>query len=271
METLKGVSVGVVGAGNVGRILLERLRAAGVGAARIVVYDVEPARARAAAEETGARVADGPSSSELWGADLVLLAAPPPTILGVVEGAAGTLREGQTVVSFAAGVRLEWLEAALPAGVGAARVMPNAPSKVGRGFNPVCWGSRLGEPGRTRVRAVLDALGESVEVPEAQLSWWVGLSGAAMRSLLPVLEGMVDAGLEAGLDPALARRAAIRQFQGTAALAEHDPRSLVELKTLTPMETLDEAAVRKLFLDAARSARDKVVQLEAKVGSAVMA
>lgn len=271
MQALKDVSIGVVGAGNIGRILLERLRAAGVEAGRLVVYDVEPTRARAAAEVTGARVADGPRGSELWGADLVLLAAPPPAILGIVESAAGALRGGQTVVSFAAGVRLEWLETALPAGVGAARVMPNAPSKAGRGFNPVCWGSRIGEPARSRVRAVLDALGESVEVPEEQLSWWVGLSGAAMRALLPVLEGMVDAGAEAGLDPALARRVAIRQLQGTAALAEEDPRPLHELKALTPMETLDEPAVRKLFLDAARGARDKVAGLEAKLASAVTA
>jgi len=118
---------------------------------------------------------------------------------------------------------------------------------------------------------VLAALGETVEVPEEQLSWWVGLSGAAMRSLLPVLEGMVDAGLEAGLDPALARRAAIRQLQGTAALAEADRRPLPELKTLTPMETLDEPMVRRTFLEAARGARERVARVEAKLASAVSA
>jgi hypothetical protein len=34
------------------------------------------------------------------------------------------------------------------------------------------------------------------------------------------------------------------------------------------METLDEPAVRRLFLDAARGARDEVVQLEAKLAAA---
>lgn len=271
MQALEGVTIAVIGAGNIGGILLERLRAVGKAPEALVVFDTDAAKARAAAGSDGTRVAAGPLAPELWGADIVLLAVPPPAILGVVEAAAPVMQTGQILVSFAAGVRLEWLEEALPAGVGAARVMPNAPSRVGLGFNPVCWGRRTADPGRERVRAVLAALGETVEVPEEQLGWWVGLSGAALRSLLPVLEGMVDAGLEAGLDPTLARRAAVRQLQGTAALVEADPRPLDELKALTPMETLDEPVVRRTFHEAARGARDRVAGLEAKLAAAVSA
>jgi len=269
MEALEGVRVGVIGAGNIGRILVERLRAAGCPAERLAAYDPDRARAAEACRSGGCRPAGELTSPQILEADLLLLASPPPATLGIVGTLAPLLRSGQTVVSFAAGVRLEWLEAALPFGVGAARVMPNAPSKVGRGYNPVCWGRRISGADKARVRVVLDALGETLEVPEGQLSWWVGLSGAAMRSLLPVLEGMTDAGIEAGLEPSAARRVAIRLFQGTAALAEQDDRPFPDLKTLTPMETLDEPAVRRVFLEAAQNARSKVVRLEAKLSAAV--
>jgi len=269
MEALEGVRIGVVGAGNIGRILVERLRAEGCHPDRLAVYDTDTARAAEVCRPAGIRPAAALTSPEIARAGLLLLAAPPPAVCGIAESLAAQLGAGQTVVSFAAGVRLDWLEATLPAGVGVARVMPNAPSRVGRGFNPVSWGARVSDAGKARVRAVVDTLGESVEVPEAQLSWWVGLSGAAIRSLLPVLEGMTDAGIEAGLEPPLARRVAIRLLQGTAALAEHDTGPLSELKRLTPMETLDEPTVRRIFLEAARNARSKAVQLEAKLSTAV--
>ena len=50
------------------------------------------------------------------------------------------LRSGQAVVSFAAGIPLDQLAALVPAGVAVARVMPNAPSLVGKGMNPVAFG-----------------------------------------------------------------------------------------------------------------------------------
>jgi pyrroline-5-carboxylate reductase len=269
MEALEGVRISVVGVGNIGQILVERLRAAGCNPDRLAAYDTDTTRATEVCRPAGIRPAATLTSPEIARADLLLLAAPPPAVCGIAESLAPQLGSGQTVVSFAAGVRLGWLETTLPSGVGVARVMPNAPSKVGRGFNPVSWGDRVSDEGKARVRAVVDTLGESLEVPEEQLSWWVGLSGATMRSLLPVLEGMADAGVEAGLEPPLARQVAIRLLQGTATLAELDTRPLSDLKRLTPMETLDEPTVRKIFLEAARNARSKVVQLEGKLSTAV--
>ena len=47
----------VIGAGNIGRILLKRLSATGVTADHLVVCDSDPARSQAAATEFGVRTA----------------------------------------------------------------------------------------------------------------------------------------------------------------------------------------------------------------------
>ena len=50
-----------------------------------------------------------------------------------------------------------------------ARVIPNAPSIVRVGYNPVSFGPALDAAGRRIVRDVLGPLGECPKVPEAHL------------------------------------------------------------------------------------------------------
>ena len=116
------------------------------------------------------------------------------------------------------------------------------------------------------IEALLATLGESIVVIDDQMNWCVGLAGAAMRSLLPVLEGMTEAGLQAGFTGTEARRIAGLMMQGTAALVLQKPEmDFAALKNLTPMVTVDEVAVAREFHDAAQAAREKVDALATKI------
>jgi pyrroline-5-carboxylate reductase len=143
--------------------------------------------------------------------------------------------------------------------------MPNAPSLLGCGLNPVAFGQQADGAARKTILELLACLGETIEVRDDQMNWCVGLSGAAMRSLLPALEGMIQAGLEAGLSEADARQVAGMVMQGTAALALKTDLSIEQIKTLTPMQTVDEAAVAQLYYDAARQAKSKIDTLQQKL------
>jgi len=260
---LEACQVAVVGLGNIGRILLERMLAVGVPGDRLVVRDADPTREQDFIRRFGVR---GLPLEEAAGvADVVLLAVPPKAALGVVRELRQWLHPGQVIISFVAAVPLALLEDILPEGVAVARVMPNAPSLIGQGMNPVCYGRLARGEAKALVQEVLAALGETVEVRDEQMNWCVGLSGAAMRSLLPALEGMTRAGIEAGLRPEQARRVAGQVMLGTAALALRSDLSFEELKSLTPMETLDEESLADMLQRAARSARDKMDQVERRL------
>jgi pyrroline-5-carboxylate reductase len=97
------------------------------------------------------------------------------------------------------------------------------------------------------------------------MNWCVGLTGAAMRSLLPALEGMTQASVEAGFVEEDARSMAAQVMFGTAALVMDRNLPFDEIKSLTPMETVDEAAMRGLFVDAARAAKEKMDRLQQKL------
>ncbi len=264
MSVLHEKQFAVIGAGNIGRILLERLRQAGVPQAHMVLCDSDAERARAVAERFGVRAA-ALDSEVVCRADVWLIATSPGSVASVVKALAGAMQPGQIVVSFAAAVPVSHLEALVPAGVSVVRIMPNAPSLVGQGMNPVVYAPSATPNARALAEAVLATLGKSIEVADDQVNWCVGLSGAAMRSLVPVLEGMTQAGVEAGLPEGDARRIAAQVMLGTAALALETDLSWDEIKSLTPMQTVDEPAVAQLFVDATRGAKAKVDGLQQKL------
>ncbi len=254
----------VLGTGNIGRILALRLRVLGVPGENLTLYDPDGTRRDSVAAETGSRACAG-AAAAAENADFLLLAIPPKAVVPLMKELAPGLHPGQTVVSFAAGLPIDRLAGLVPAGVAVVRVMPNAPSLVGRGMNPVVFEASASPDLRARLKPFLAALGDWIEVRDDQMNWCVGLAGAAMRSVLPALEGMVRAGLEAGLSEEESRCVAGKVVQGTGAFLCQTSLSFEEIKSLTPMQTVDEVAVANLFYQAALEAREKVDRVQSRL------
>jgi len=246
----------IVGAGNIGQVLAQRLVTVGVLPAQIAVCDADPARSINLAQRFGVIGLEKLPASECK-ADVIILATPPKAIVSVAGELAGGLRPGQVVISMAAAVPLDQIRKVLPEGVALARVLPNPPSMLGKGMNPVAFEAETPADVRSLVMELLAVLGQTVEVRDDQMNWCVGLAGAAMRSVLPVVVGMTQAGVEAGLTQSEARLVAAQILLGTASLALETDLSFEQIRALTPMQTLDEAQLAEVFLTAARAAREK--------------
>jgi pyrroline-5-carboxylate reductase len=264
MKELFTQRVAIIGAGNIGRIILERLRRSGM-TVRMAVFDKDSQKAQSAAAQVGAEVLSeleiGRCGAQLW-----LLCMGPKAVLPFLKQFSPCLQPGHIVVSFAAAVPLDSLKSLVSEGVHMVRVMPNMPSQVGEGMNPVCFSEKVPPEAREIVMQLLEGLGETVEVSDEQMNWCVGLSGAAMRSLIPVIEGMINAGHKAGLSTKKARKIAAQVMLGTAELvAQLDETSLADIKALTLMETVDEGQVAQIFEDAASGAKAKIDRLQAAI------
>lgn len=256
--------IAIIGAGNIGRMLLERLHRNGM-IVRMAVYDKDSQKAQNAAALVGAEAL---TETEIGncGAQLWLLCVGPKALLPCLKQLSSSIQPGQIVVSFAAAASLVRLETFVAEGVHMVRVMPNMPSLVGQGMNPVCFSEKVPPEAREIVMQLLEVLGETVEVSDEQMNWCVGLSGAAMRSLIPVIEGMIQAGHKAGLSTKKARKIATQIMLGTADLVTQlDETSLEDIKALTPMETVDEEQVANIFEEAATGVKVKIDRLQAAI------
>lgn len=105
MSILHEKRFAVIGVGNIGRILLDRLRHAGVSEARLVVCDSDTERASTASARYGVRAA-ALEDEVVCQADVWLIATSPGSVVDVVKALAETMHPGQVVISFAAAVPL---------------------------------------------------------------------------------------------------------------------------------------------------------------------
>jgi pyrroline-5-carboxylate reductase len=252
----------ILGMGNIGRILVKRLMEVGIPADRIMIYDTDSGRTNAVVAQFKVKPVDL-RNTQIGAADVIVLATPPKPVVEILSSMAGVIHSEQLIISMAAAVPLERMRAVIRQDVPIVRILPNPPSMLGKGMNPVAFETSVSPEVKEFVHSLLDVLGKTVEVRDDQMSWCVGLTGAALRTVLPVLDGMFQAGVEAGLSQADARRVAAQIMMGTAALALETDLPLEQIRTLTPMQTLDEKMVSDLFLDTARNTRQKVETTQA--------
>jgi len=212
--------IAVIGVGNMGEALVRGIvRAALVPAASVVACDARSDVAERLAGELG--ISHVPLATALAEADVVILAVKPQGMATVLAAAKeGGLSAGTIVVSVAAGVSLATLEAGLPAGVEVVRTMPNTPALVGLGASAFALGTVRSGRGESVARAVLGSVGIAIEVPEAAMDAVTALSGSGPAYVFRMLEALTEAGLAAGLEPAVATPLARQTLLGAATLAD---------------------------------------------------
>jgi pyrroline-5-carboxylate reductase len=165
---------------------------------------------------TGISLARSPDEL-LEGADTLVVAFKPQNLAGADPRLPG-LTEGRLVLSILAGKRLASLRRVFPKARNIVRCMPNTPAQIGAGITAWCPDRPLAGADRATVSTLLNALGKSAEVPESQLDAVTGLSGSGPAYVFEFAAALRDAGIAAGLAPAVAETLAVETLLGSARL-----------------------------------------------------
>jgi pyrroline-5-carboxylate reductase len=263
MSSLRGKRIGVIGAGAIGGVVIDRLLATGaVRPGDVVAAETRAERRQEVAARYGVTVHEGPEAA--GAADLVVLAVPPPAVGDVLGKISGSLGSERVLVSFAGGVPLAFIEAAVP-GVAVVRVNPNSPSVVGEGFNPVTYGRHATGARRALADAFLQALGEHPEVDDRRMNVYTAVTAVGPTYFLPVLDALIAAGEAAGLSRRAAVDAAAATAIGTARMVAQRAETPERLKLFTGLRPLDDAAVKRLVADAVQAAITRMEDVERKI------
>jgi pyrroline-5-carboxylate reductase len=162
----------------------------------------------------------------------------PPVMAEVAAGIKGSLNPGALVVSLAPKFTAAKLSELLGGFARLARVIPNAPSVVNFGFNPVAFAPALTSADKTEVIALLSPLGECPEVAEEKLEAYAVLTAMGPTYLWFQLQAFREVAAGFGLNDAEIAPALKRMVCGAA-------RTLLE-SGLTPTEVIDLIPVKPL-------------------------
>lgn len=262
------MTTAIIGAGVMGESILAGLLRAGHDPATVLVGEKRAERAAELTARYGVRVLANREAAA--GASTVLLVVKPGDLVGVLDEVADTLNPGVLVVSLAAGVTLATIEARLPAGVSAARVMPNTPALIGEGMAALSPGTHCTAEQLDTAEALLAVSGRVVRVEERQMDAVTAVSGSGPAYLFYVADAMIEAGVHLGLSRDVAAELATQTLTGAALMLRETGESAVVLRervtspagtTAAALRTLDDRGVRAAFLAAVEAARDRSLEL----------
>jgi len=230
-------SVGFIGGGRVTRIFLESWKRANATPAKVVVSDCNAdtlAKLKARCPNIETAAVNGLAASQ----DMVFLAVHPPAMADVATSIKAILKPGALVVSLAPKFTIGKLTELLGGFARLARVIPNAPSVVNFGFNPVTFGAELTATDKEDITVLLKPLGECPEVAESKLEGYALLTGMGATYLWFQLQALREVSASFGLSDAEIAPAMKRMVCGAT-------RTLIE-SGLTPAEVMDLIPVKPL-------------------------
>lgn len=214
---MKEMTIGFIGGGRVTRILLGGWDKAAKLPAQVVVSDPEPASlARLTSDFPSVRSA-GSDNGVPASQEVVILAVHPPAIGEVLAGVKAVLNPEAVLISLAPKFTIRKLSGMLDGFPRIVRLIPNAPSIVGQGFNPLAFAPALSEGERTSIVELLAPLGQVLEVEEDNLEAYAILTAMGPTYLWPQLYELQSLAESFGLDVHAASAGLVAMVQGTLA------------------------------------------------------
>lgn len=262
--------IGFVGAGNMAEALIKGLLAAGVAKAQVIASDHTAERVAHIRQIYGIAVSDD-NRQVVSAADIVVLAVKPQIMPKVLEEIAGAVTAEKLVVSIAAGVPIESIEAYLHQRARVVRVMPNTPALVQAGATALVAGAHATEADLATAKAIFDSVGTTVVLDdEGLMDAITGLSGSGPAYIFVIIDALADAGVRVGLSRDVSLALAAQTVLGAAKMlietGEH-PGALKDKVTspggtaIAGLHTLEQGGLRTTLINAVEAATKRSREL----------
>jgi pyrroline-5-carboxylate reductase len=268
--SMRGRKIGFVGGGNMAAALIRGLlHSSTVTADQIRASDVKDERLEELRQKYAVETTIDNDALVRW-ADVVVIAVKPQIVDRILGAIAGGLSGTDVVISIAAGVPIDAIEARLPAGSRVIRAMPNTAAIALAGATAIAPGTHATRDDIGVARSLFEAVGRCVTLDETLLDAVTGLSGSGPAYVMLMIEALADGGVKVGLGRDVALLLAAQTVYGAAKLqletGEH-PGRLKDMVTspggtaIAGLHTLEAGGLRRTLIDAVEAAATRSAQL----------
>ena len=266
----KGKKIAIIGCGKMGSIIAKGLFEQKFFPKRnITVTDIDKARLDYIRSKMGLQVScDNKKATK--SADIVIIAVKPQNMAATLNEFGSVINKSKVVISIAAGITTNFIEASLPKGSRVLRVMPNTPALIGEGAAAVARGSCATIDDIKLTRTIFNSVGISFEVDEKLMDAITGLSGSGPAYCFMIIEALIDAGVKMGLPHDLAAKLSAQTMLGAARLclqSDKQPAQLREMvtspggTTAAGLKVLEAGKIRETVISAVEAATKRSKEL----------
>jgi len=261
------MKVGVIGAGVMGEALITALISYGVVAKEITISEKRKERADELEARYGISVEE--LSKNVSSSEILLLVVKPQDMDGVLAEIRADLKITTTLVSFAAGKKIDFICARLGYAP-VIRVMPNTPTLVGAGMAAISVGTGVSSTHKDFVAGFLAATGKVVEVNEELQDAVTATSGSGPAYFFAFVEAMIEGAMALGLSKEVATELTVQTFVGSAKLLQDSGKSATTLRenvtspngtTAAALASFSANDLSNLVGQAMESARNRSIEL----------
>ena len=263
---LKNKQVGILGTGNMGEALIHGLLYGHLcRPEQIFCSDVRAERLKAIREKYGVK-STSHNVEVVKQSDIVILAVKPQIMKQVVGEIAKYLDLSKLIISIAAGVPLDAIEACARKDLKLIRVMSNICVSVREGVSAIAGGKHALKEDLMMAKTIFDSVGKSLFIEEDLLDAVTGLSGSGPAYIFLIIDALADAGVKVGLSRDDALILAPQTVLGAAKMlietGEH-PGKLKDMVTspggtaIAGLHTLEEGGLRTTLINAVEVATQR--------------
>ncbi len=242
-------TLGFIGGGRITRIMLEGWRKTGQLPENVVVGDVSvEVLEKLKSEFPTIQIA--PNDNQAPAAqDIVFLALHPPAISPILNQIKPCLRPDAIFVSLAPKLTITRLKEGLDGFDRIGRVIPNAPSIIGMGYNPTAFSETLTSTERENIVQLLRLLGDCPEVPEETLEAYAILTAMGPTYLWFQLYELQAIGQSFGLSEKDVQTGLLKMVVGAVNTMYQDGLSAEAVMDLIPVKPLadEEAPIKAAY------------------------
>lgn len=264
--------IGFIGGGNMTRAIAAGLIEGHYPANDLLISEPAIEQRAVLARDLPGVVIEESNNAVASRAGTVVLAVKPQVMRDVCRNLAEAVQKARPlIVSVAAGIRSGDIDEWLGGELAVVRIMPNQPALLRLGASGLFANARTDDEQKEHAKRILSAVGHVVAVKsDADIDAVTAISGTGPAYFYLLIDMMIKAAQEMGLDAQAAQILTIETAKGAAAIADAEDETMESLiervrspggTTTAAFDSLDADNVRDIFARAFTAARDRAVVL----------
>jgi pyrroline-5-carboxylate reductase len=241
-------SFGFIGGGRVDKILLHAMSRKGEMPKNIIVSDTNKEVLQKLKNQFPEIVITN-DNTEPAKCDYVFISLHPPVFMSVLNEIKESVRLESVIISLAPKISVEKIQSILTQSKNVVRMIPNAPSYINKGYNPVVYSKEIAGEVKSELEKLFSVFGEFPEVNEYNLEAYAIVAAMGPTYLWFQLQQLKELGASFGLSEDELKKTMPAMVKGAIDTMFESELSIEEVIDLIPVKPLaeDEQAIKNMY------------------------